>query len=592
NNMGGNIGVPFDILGNPRTLNAPDPGAYEYDLVGLDAGIAWVSPVSPVSAGNQTITVSITNNLSNTVNSVELAYTDGGTPVTETFTGLGLTSANSVNLSFTVPYNMVSNTSLKAYIISVNGGVDDIQADDTTSVQNLCISLAGNYTIDAGSAASATNFQNFTALANALNCGGVSGPVTVNVVAGSGPYNEQVTFNQAIGSSAVNTITINGNGNTLNFTPTTEYFTLRLNGADYFNFNNLNVTGTGANVITTILTNNANYNNFTACTFTVPSSNTATSNSAVAFTSSTTTATSGASNGNNNVFDGCTMSGGYYCVSVYGASGATNQGNQFLNCTITEYYVYGFYHIYGNGTLVQGCTLERPTRASVSTGYGIVITTGSSNCLVQNNRVRKLFGGIPTSTSTCYLLYCTAAASAGNENKFINNLASNIESNGAIYGLYFSGASYIQAYHNTISLDHTASTGTGVTYGLYSSTATGTDYRDNIISITRGGTGTKYCAYYATLLPTNTNYNNHYMNAAAGTNYFAYDGVSATSYATLAAWQGAHPTLDMQTVSIDPVYTDPSLQNYSPSNFLLDNLGTNAGVAADILGNPRSATTP
>jgi len=593
NNLGSNVGVMFDILGNPRTVLSPDPGAFEFDIVGMDAGISWVSPTTPTTAGLKTITVSVINNLSTVIHSLQLAYTDGSTPVVETFTGLNITSGNAQNFSFSTQYNLTGNATLRSYIMTVNGSLDDAQGNDTTAWQSLCLSLNGNYTINAGAPASVTNFQSFTALSNALSCGGVTGPLTVDVVSGSGPYNEQVTFTAYPGASAVNTVTINGNGNTLTFPSGTDFHTLRLNGADYLRFTNLNIATTGsAGAIALIMSNAADNNQFTACNFSVPGGNVTSTSSCVAFSASTTSPTSGGANGSNNLFSTCTMTGGYYCVSVYGASGATNQGNQFSGCTIKEYYIYGLYHIYGVATLIQDCIFERPTRTNISTGYGILLTTGSNNCLVQRNRVRKLFDGATTSASTCYGLYCSAAASAGNENKLINNIVSDIQSAGPIYGMYFSGASYIQAYHNTISLNHTTSTATGVTYGIYTSTATGTDYRNNIISITRGGTGTKYCAYYVTAMPALSNYNNFYMNAAAGTNYVAYNGVSATGYATLAAWQSGNPTYDQQSVSIEPIFTDPSTQNYEPSNFSLDNLGFNVGIATDINNNVRSTTAP
>src|SRR4051812_41296324 len=77
--------------------------------------------------------------------------------------------------------------------------------------------LSGAYTIDKNSLASATNFISFNAFATAINANGISAPVTVNVVTGSGPYNEQVTLNQITGAGANARVTINGNGNVLTF---------------------------------------------------------------------------------------------------------------------------------------------------------------------------------------------------------------------------------------------------------------------------------------------------------------------------------------------------------------------------------------
>ncbi len=585
NNVGSFIGIGNDINGFTRSVTTPDAGAYEYDLFGLDASIAWVSPTSPTTPGLQTITVSITNLLSDPITDLVLSYTDGGTPVTETFSGLSITSGLSQTFSFAVQYNLTAFTQMIAYVNSVNGIADDVQLDDTTNIQNICFSLAGAYTIDPLAAASGTNFQSFTSFANALNCGGVSGPVTVDVASGGLPYTEQISINAIAGSSAINTVTINGNNNMLTFPSGAAYYTLRMNGADNMIWNNLQIATTGtANGIALNMTNASDNNTFTNCTFTVPIAATSSTTSCVAFSSSTTSATTTGNNGSNNTFSGCTMSGGYYCVSVHGISTGNISGNQFLNCNIKEYYTYGFYQTYSSFTVVRECIIERPTRTNTTTCYGIALSTGSSGCLIERNRVRELFGGTGTTTGTCYGLYCIIAATAGNENRFINNVVSDIEFNGALYGIYFSGATYVKAYHNTVSLDHVGCTGTAATYGIYCTGATSVDIQDNIVTISRGGTGTKYCAYYSTV-PTTTNYNDFFINSAAGVNYVAYDGV--TNFATMAAYQ--LPTRDAQSVSINPNYTSPILYDYKPTEATLDNLGFNVGVSVDITGATRGA---
>ena len=76
--------------------------------------------------------------------------------------------------------------------------------------------LSGTYTVNSGAATSGTNYASFTALASALSTSGVSGAVTVNVVAGT--YSGQMELKVIPGASSTNTITINGNGQTLKTT--------------------------------------------------------------------------------------------------------------------------------------------------------------------------------------------------------------------------------------------------------------------------------------------------------------------------------------------------------------------------------------
>jgi PKD repeat protein len=118
---------------------------------------------------------------------------------------------------------------------------------------------AGTYTIDKGGTASSTVYKSFKDLASDLSSGtrsdggtangpGIAGAITVNVKAKSGPYTEQVIFRAAAGASATNTITINGNGDTIQFSATTSdsSYTIRVDGGDFYTFDNLTVLANGA----------------------------------------------------------------------------------------------------------------------------------------------------------------------------------------------------------------------------------------------------------------------------------------------------------------------------------------------------------
>ena len=94
--------------------------------------------------------------------------------------------------------------------------------------------LSGSYTIDAGTSTGGTNFNSFNDFADTLNIAGVSGPVTAEVKPGSGPYYEQVSFDSVAGTSAVNTITIKGNLNTITANPNiSNKHIIRLQGTDH-----------------------------------------------------------------------------------------------------------------------------------------------------------------------------------------------------------------------------------------------------------------------------------------------------------------------------------------------------------------------
>ena len=89
------------------------------------------------------------------------------------------------------------------------------------------------------------------------------------------------------------------------------------------------------------------------------------------------------------------------------------------------------------------------------------------------------------------------------------------------------------------------------TYGFYQTTsAAGVDLKDNLITISRGGTGDKFCLYFATAASTiASNYNGFFRNAP--NSHIGYNGANRT---TLADWQAA-TTQDANSLVTNPFYT-------------------------------------
>ncbi|HQE11664.1 MAG TPA: GEVED domain-containing protein, partial [Flavipsychrobacter sp.] len=447
---------------------------------------------------------------------------------------------------------------------------------------------AGTYTINPALPASSTNFQSIATAISAISCG-IAGNIIFNLAPGT-TFNEQVTLPATIGTTASQTVTFNGNGDTVKFAGTsTQPWTIGLDGADYITFNDLIVVNTSTtNAISGHLWNDADHNTFNNCTFLVDI--TATSSLVVPFSisGSATSATTAGNSGQYNVLDSCTIVGGYYNTVLYGNTVGNSSGNKVMNSTMSDFYFYGAFIYYQDSLELTNNIIERPTRATISTFYGIYLSTGCTNALVQQNRVRNMSGGSPTSTSAIYGIYGLATSTAGNENKFYNNLISNFSGNGASYAMYLTGQ-YIQAYHNTIAVDNTAAT-TSIVRGIWATGTAGIDIKNNNVSITQGGTGAKHCLYFSGAGKT-SNYNNLYMGSTTGTNNIGY---YSADFSTLTAWQGANSNAwDQNSLSVDPMPLSPATGNFSPTNSMLDNFGTPiASVPTDINGAVRSAVTP
>jgi parallel beta-helix repeat protein len=445
--------------------------------------------------------------------------------------------------------------------------------------------LSGAYTINGAQPTGGTNFATFTEVASRLSISGVAGPVTIAVT--GGPYTEQFLLGTIPGVSATNTIVVNGGGSTLQFAPsnTNQRAVVLLNGADYVTLDNLIINATGGTYGFGIqLTSAADNNRITNNTINADLTATSTNFAGIVVSGSATSAVGAGDAGSSNTIEGNTVTGGYYGISVVGSSTTLNQSNAVRNNTVRDFYTYGIYAGYQDGTQIVGNDVARPLRMAVGSFYGVYGTNSSRGLAIEKNRIHDSFSGNATSTGLAYGIYLATGtgATANAPNEVINNVLYNLSGNGTQYVIYSSGAAYSRIYNNSISSDDQASTSTSTTYGIYSSGANA-DIKNNVVRITRAGTGTKYGLYYLTNAPA-SNYNA--LHVPAGN-----VGYYSTAFATLANWQAANGgAFDQNSVSGDPVFAAPSTGNLLPGNVLLNNAGTPlARVTDDITGAARGA---
>lgn len=470
---------------------------------------------------------------------------------------------------------------------------------NTAGVQVLSNpAVSGTFTINKNAPAGNGNFTSFNAAYDYIKCG-INGPVVFNVVANSGPYNEQLHIKPVPGASATNTITFNGNANTISFlsVASNERAVIKLDDADYFTFNDLKIIPQGASGSNygfgVHLLNNADFNKVNNCTITVNSTLTSTSYAGIVVSASHDGATStGSSRCDNNTFSNNIITGGYYGITVTGSSQVANQNNTISGNTIRDFYQYG---VYANGTFnttVQRNTFSRPARTNVADFYGVYATDLNTKMLIDANRFTNPFGGALTSTSTFNGIRLDFVdALAGLENLITNNLIYSLNGNGPANGIILNSSDNTKIYHNTVSMDATGTTASQRTVGmLFSNSSDGEYVSNNIITVT-GGLNPRYCLYFESI------------NSIAGyffdkNNYFiiqpnasSFTGYYTKAYATLPLWTAA-TALDLNSISYNPFYTDITTGNYMPANAALNNRGDVVNVAQDILAVNRNINTP
>lgn len=460
----------------------------------------------------------------------------------------------------------------------------------------------GVYTIDNRLPTSGKNYSSFNAAVIAM-LNGITGSVTFNVAAGSGPYNEQVFLDDQIGSSATKLVTFNCNGVTLRFLSTNNLARagIKISNADYIIFDNLKIEAL-ATTSTEFgwgfhLSNDADHNIIRNCTITVNNNtDVPQNNEGIIINGSDDVATTqGNSNCDSNQIINNTISGGYTGVTMSSnpSSGQAvlMKDNQVLNNKISGYWNAGIYLLYNDGAVLQGNDISRgpivvPIQYDVT---GILMYEGNINTRIIGNRIHNLVNNDPASSSNIDGINIGSLATPNAPNIIANNLIYDFKSAGPQYGIKVTG-SYINVYHNTISLENKAYVGTGITGGIYSEVLAGLNVMNNIITVSRTTSGSNYGFYLKnTVTAFNCDRNLYYISGSTGTN--AVGRVGSNSQITLANWQ-TRTGKDLLSVNSDPIYKDANNFILEPTDKTIDNLGQYVGIQNDFAGAIRNNDHP
>jgi hypothetical protein len=591
NGLGANVGVTKDINGNARGSN-PDAGCYEVNISSCtNPPVPGITTANIINAcPGATFTLNLNGNSIGTGQT----YIWQKSPTGLSGSWFDISASPQTN-----PTKFVSQNSTSYYRcrITCNGGVESVSVPLQV---NTPTSISGNFTININGLNTATNFKSFTDAITYITCGGMGGPITLNVVPNSGPYNEKIYIPAILGMSATNTLTINGNGETLNFITNdpNNRSAIVLDGASHVIIDSLNVDLLGGSYgWGVLLTNQADYNTVRKCTINNNINATSTNFIGIIINGSVTSAPQPGNNGNNNLFENNNIIGGYWGVYLNGntTNATQNNNNKVVNNVISDFYTYGVYAAnQSNGLLVSKNEISRPVRANTGNCAGVYLSNGSTGVLVEKNKIHGMFDAQFNATSTFYGIYVGCDGKTNAPNKIINNLVYDINGNGTVYGIYNTSADTMQAYHNTLVFDDAGGATAASTFGIYqASIATGVDIRNNLVYVTRSGIGQKRCLYFSTTSSDiKSDYNVLYMNSAAGANNnLAQFGT--TNYLSLSTWQTANGgVFDAHSISTDPLFASIATANFTPTTTICDSSATPLGILTDILDVPRNLTRP
>ena len=446
-----------------------------------------------------------------------------------------------------------------------------------TTLPNL---PAGTYTIGSGG-----TYPTFNAAFAAAACG-VAGPVVFQVITSSPTFTEQLVINDIPGMSATNTITVKGNFNTLSFSATDANLrhTLHLNGADHLRFEDLTIEAVGAASGWAVrMSNNANHNTFKRCI--IRTSETLTLSTFAAFTlTQSPTAATGTQSGtaSNLLIDSCQIVGGYYglCLNGNGITmGSRPSNNTVRNSSISNFYFYGIYAYGQDDLVIEYNDINRLSRSTVTTAYGIYNYGRNPGLKIRSNRIHDLGGLAGTATFAAYPLYCsTTSGTASSPALIANNAVYSINNlGGTTYGFYMLSSDTLNVLHNTIDVNSNSGTAAATVYGaFFSGSLTQINFKNNIIQIGSSGTGAKYGLYNSsTTALINSNRNGiRFTSTVGGASNFVAARSATMIYPTLAAWTAA-TARDSNSLSSDPLFTNVLAGDLTPISFAYNNVAEN-----------------
>lgn len=563
-------------------INIYEPQPYDLEMISI------VSPVSPGCSytAAEPITIQFTNVGIFPVNydDVEATFTVTGPPNTgplkDTLSGTGMimpgdtityTLSPTANMATSTNYTITSSIDFTA-ISGFSDGAPINNFDTTTVIPGL----SGTFTIDAGSPPSSTNFQTFAAAHTEMRTFGICGPVVFNVVAGSGPYQEQVLFDAIPGASATNTITFDGGPTmeTVYVNTTTNgqraVFKLR-NGASHYVLKRLTILNYGTNWgVGVHIRAASDYNTIDSCLIMVDTTFNRTSTNFVGIQMAGNAATSTINSADHTLITNNTIRSGYYGVSMTNVSTtdfATN--NRIINNVFDNQYAYGIRSYYQHAPEIRNNHISL-RHAQGTIGYGIYLGY-SDSFRVEANYIQdpKTYG--------IYMFNANNATRSTGRANVINNMIYGVYKSGTPYGMFLSSnTANINFYNNSIAV----TSGNG--RGMYTTTTgvSGLDVRNNSFATFNVGNNGRAVYVLDSTSFSFFDYNNFYNS---GRNELIFlDGRQVTQADYNGA--GGYNVLSSQG---DPLYLDPFTDLHLKSSPLWDSGNNAVGVATDIDGDSR-----
>jgi len=549
--------VDKDLDGEVRNVTTPDIGADEFEPAPADGGlIAITHPAMPFPIGVNPVYVKIYNNGSDTLHSLQLNWKVNG--VTQPpYSWNGILSQAAIYDSLEIgSFDFVPYTSysIQAWVSEPNGLPDGYAGNDTASIVNQIPGLAGVYTIGGED----PDFETITDAVNALIAGGASDDVTFNIR--TGVYAQPIALNDFPGSDCDRPVIFQSeSGNAADVTITNlgiNAYTVVLTGTDGVQFKNLSLKSVNTSYRHVVLfSGGAHCNQF------IDNIMTGFVSTGITNVSAVIRSTAGLDTAN--VFIGNHIYEGSYAFHLTGNSGG------ITNTRIENNYIETFYRgIYTTAMLdmkIIGNTFEIDHTAATA----IEMYNSTMLSEISGNNIQFPLGQ--------YGIYVNNVDNTSTSHgKIYNNMIS-IGGTGVANGIYLTGCTYQDIFHNSSYVYSTNATLANTNPIAILSSPSIRVYNN---AFKNGGPG------YAVYANSNTAFladRNDYQTA--GTTFGYWNGGAVET--TFALWKTASAQ-DANSLNFDPAFL--STTNLHTYLTLLNGAGEpDLGVDVDFDGQTRGS---
>ena len=575
NDAGDNsVGITTDIDGESRPFTGSttvDIGADEYKPKDNDAGVInMTTPVSPLAAGFQPVTVTVKNFAVQplTIFTVQWKY-NGVQQSNFTYTGSPISPQQTADIVLgSINYFPGTNADMEFWTILPNSVQDERTSNDTFRIF-ICPGLNGQYTVGRPT-------DDFPSIAEAIStlyqCG-VSGPVTFDLSPGVYTGQQLALEGNIPGSSLTNTVTFNGvdpDSVTLTHDGSAQKFaTVLLNEVQHITVQNMTISTTAQGIVRghgIHLINQADNNKIIGNVINATWAAAINDKIGIVVSASLSNDFAEGNTANNLLIEGNTINGGEMGIHIEGELNAPIRNISIIDNTIQGYDDYGVYADEIDTLVIEANTITSTTGSTLAAALYLFDPVYYR---IQKNLIHTIDWGI----------YLSSANNPSFGPRAV--ISNNMVTSRADDALYMTTCGTVDVWHNTFASSSATATSCNGAYIIAPVSGT-MDFRNNIFS-TSSTSATSY-AFECTVNTAQLDMDNNNF-FSAGVNTIRY----ATTNYTFNNWRANNAFgYDQNSLNVNPQYVSLTNADLHIQNVLLHAAADSTiAIASDIDGDQR-----